>query len=234
MTCGSISAGSGKYFQTKLKRSVALRGMKENSGKRFIVLEGYDGSGKSTIINALRTRLSERSTRVVGRKNEPELADISKILERDDLRPDPKVEMLLRIASEVERQNVITRSLSSHEVVLLGRGVVSLVSWFDYLDVSRRPYEPLLKRLREFHQNALTVVCRAAFETCLERSSIRSEQSQKDRLGKDVNRRYFRLYEANVESHAKSGSDIVFINTVGVDVTQSTELVLEALESRGL
>lgn len=211
-----------------------MSGMKENAEKRFIVLEGYDGAGKSTIINALRTSLPERSIRVVGRKNEPELADISRILERDDLRPDPKVEMLLRIASEVERQNVITRSLSTHEVVLLDRGVVSLVSWFDYLDVPRKPYEPLLKRLREFHQNALTVVCRADFETCWERSSIRSEQSRKDRLGKDVNRRYFSLYEANVESHAKSGSDIVFIDTVGVNVTQSTDLVLEALESRGL
>lgn len=197
------------------------------------MLEGYDGSGKSTLINALRSRLSGRSTRVVGRKNEPELADISKILERDDLRPDPEVEMLLRIAAEVERQNVITRSLSSHDVVVLDRGVVSLVSWFDYLDVSREPYEPLIERLHEYHQNALTVVCRADFETCWERSSIRGEQSRKDRLGKDVNRRYFSLYESNVKSHARSGSDVLFVDTVGTDVTQSTELVLAALESRG-
>jgi thymidylate kinase len=201
--------------------------------KRFVVLEGYDGSGKSTLINAVRSRLAG-TTRVVGRKNEPELADISKILERDDFRPDPKVEMLLRIASEVERQNIISESLSSHDLVLCDRGVISLVSWFDYLGVSRGPYEQLIHGLNEYHGNALTVVCRADFETCWERSSNRTEQSRKDRLGKDVNRQYFSLYESNVQEHAKSGTDVVFIDTMEDDVDRSTELVLEALASRGL
>lgn len=201
--------------------------------KRFVVLEGYDGSGKSTLINAVRSRWAG-TTRLVGRKNEPELADISKILERDDFRPDPRVEMLLRIASEVERQNIISESLSSHDLVLCDRGVISLVSWFDYLGVSRGPYEQLIQGLNEYHRNALTVVCRADFETCWERSSNRTEQSRKDRLGKDVNRQYFSMYESNVQDHATSGTDVVFIDTVEDDVDRSTELVLEALASRGL
>lgn len=208
--------------------------VEEEPEDTFVVFEGYDGSGKSTLINAVLSELSGRSMRVVGRKKEPELVDISKILERDDLRPDPNVEMLLRIASEVERQKIITKSLSCHDVVLCDRGIISMVSWFDYLGVSREPYEPLLERLRGYHQNALTIVCVADFDTCWKRSSIRPEQSRKDRLGVDVNRRYFSLYEANVQAHADSGADVLFIDTVKTKVFQSTELILEALRSRGL
>lgn len=211
-----------------------MNSVEDQAQKRFVVFEGYDGSGKSTLIKAVRSSLHEKSTCVVGRKSEPELIDISKIIEREDLRTDPNVEMLLRISLEVERQKIITKSILSHDVVMCDRGVISLVSWFDYLGVPKGPYKPLLKQLNAYYQNALTVVCRANFETCWQRSSSRSEQSRKDRLGMDVNRRYFSLYESNIQSHANSGSKVLFVDTVDMDITQSTALVVESLKSHGL
>ncbi|MFF0468144.1 AAA family ATPase [Micromonospora zamorensis] len=206
---------------------------RKRSPGTFLVLEGYDGSGKSTLIDAVRSRLASASIRVVGRKTEPELADISKILEREDLRPDPGVEMLLRIASEVERLRIITRSLFDYDLVVCDRGMISMLSWFDYLGVLREPYEPILYRLYEHHRGALTIVCRADFETCWARSSRRSEQSRKDRLGKDLNRQYFAAYGSNVEKYAASASGVAFIDTVENDVERSSNLVLQTLQSSG-
>lgn len=203
--------------------------------KNFVVFEGYDGSGKSSLIDAVRAT-SERKVRVIGRKAEPELVDIARILEREDVRPSPHVEMLLRIAVEAEREDIVARSLLSEDLVICDRGIVSLVSWFDYLGVSREPYNAALETLLDQHRRAVTIVCTADFDTCWERSSSRpaSKQSRKDRLGKDVNRRYFAQYEANVRRYADSGSDMVFVDTENCDITESASTVLRALGARGL
>lgn len=200
---------------------------------RFVVLEGYDGAGKTTLINELGSRLPSRSIRVVGRKAEPSLVEIATVLERAATRPDPRSEMLLRIAVEVERTEVVSDALVGHDIVVCDRGMMSLVSWFDYLGVEREPFEPLIAGLSDYHRNAVTVVCVADFETCWARSSLRTEKSRKDRLGKTTNRRYFEMYESNVRLLASRESDVVFVNTVENDIADATDLVLEALVSRG-
>lgn len=200
---------------------------------RFVVLEGYDGAGKSTVINELGSRLPSRSIRVVGRKAEPSLIDIATVLEREATRPDPRSEMLLRIAVEVERTEVVSDALVGHDIVVCDRGMMSLVSWFDYLGVEREPFEPLIAGLNDYHRNAVTVVCVADFETCWARSSLRAEKSRKDRLGKTTNRRYFEMYESNVRLLASRESDVVFVDTVENDITDATDQVLEALVMRG-
>ncbi|WP_280456177.1 AAA family ATPase [Nocardia brasiliensis] len=203
--------------------------------KSFVVFEGYDGSGKSSLIDALRS-VSGRSVRVIGRKLEPELVDIARILEREDKRPNPSVEMLLRIAVEAEREQIISQSLASNDLIICDRGFASLVSWFDYLDVDREPYNTVLDSLLACHRRSVTIACTADFDTCWERSSSRpdAKKSRKDRLGKDVNRRYFDQYEANVRRYADSGSNVVFVDTMRSNIPQSTALIVQALEKHGL
>ncbi|MET9194573.1 AAA family ATPase [Streptomyces olivaceus] len=200
----------------------------------FVTFEGYDGAGKSSLINGVHQILAHKSIRVVGRKTEPELADISGALEREDLRYHGNVEVLLRIALEIERMGIITRSRLNNEITLCDRGVISLISWFDYLEVSREPCERLLQGLMDYHRNALTVVCAADFDTCWKRISSRGEQSRKEKLGKDVNSKYFAMYEANLLRYAETAADVVFVDTVGLDLAESTAQVVQALKSRGL
>lgn len=200
----------------------------------FVTFEGYDGAGKSSLISGVREMLAHKSIHVVGRKTEPELVEISRVVEREDLRHRGNVEVLLRIALEIERESIITRSRLNNDMTVCDRGVINLISWFDYLGVPRDPCERLLQGLMDYHSNALTVVCAADFDTCWKRISSRSEQSRKEKLGKDVNSKYFAMYEANVLRYAETAADVVFVDTVGLDLAESTSQVVQALQSRGL
>ncbi|MFC8240601.1 AAA family ATPase [Streptomyces chartreusis] len=206
----------------------------ERSLGGFVTFEGYDGAGKSSLINGVREMLTEKSIRVVGRKTEPELADISRVLECEDLQHHGSVEVLLRIALEIEREGIITRSRLNGDMVVCDRGVISLISWFDYLGVPREPCERLLQGLMDYHSKALTFVCAADFDTCWRRISSRGEQSRKEKLGKDVNYKYFSMYEANVLRYAETSADVLFIDTVGLSLAESTSQVVQALQKRGL
>lgn len=201
----------------------------------FVVFEGYDGAGKSTLIENIRIS-SSCDVRVVGRKLEPELVAFSEILERDDLRPSLVSEMLLRIVVELERMLIVERARGTGSLVVCDRGVVSAASWFDYLGVDRRPFSPMLRTLVDQSRHAVTIVCDADFETCWERSSSRpdSSQSRKDRLGKDVNRQYYSQYERNIREYADEGADVVFVDTAIADEAASAARVSQELESRGL
>jgi thymidylate kinase len=203
--------------------------------KPLVVFEGYDGSGKTSLIEALRAHTCVAS-RVVGRKAEPELAVIAGILEREDMRPTADGEMLLRIAVEVERARIIARSAERRELVICDRGIVSMLSWFDYLDVTRKPYETLIRELLRHYESAVTVVCQADFDTCWRRSSSRPdcELSRKDRLGMEMNRRYFAQYEANLRRFAETAGDVVFVDTANSDIVESTRVMVDALQARGL
>ncbi|MFE4577936.1 AAA family ATPase [Streptomyces chartreusis] len=207
---------------------------RERSLGGFVTFEGYDGAGKSSLINGVREMLADRSIRVVGRKTEPELVDISRVLEREDLRHHGSVEMLLRIALEIEREGIITRSRLNNDMTVCDRGVISLISWFDYLGVPREPCQRLLQGLMDYHSNALTFVCAADFDTCWNRISSRGEQSRKERLGEDVNAKYFAMYEANVLRYTETGADVLFVDTVGLNLAESTSQVVRALQRRGL
>lgn len=206
----------------------------DSSLKGFVTFEGYDGAGKSSLIGAVRAMLCSESIRVVGRKTEPELVGISSVLESEDLRHHANVEVLLRVALEIEREYIITQSRLNHDMTFCDRGVISMISWFDYLGAPREPCEPLLRGLMDYHRNALTVVCTADFDTCWKRISNRPEKSRKEKLGKDVNSKYFTLYEENVRRYTDTGADVVFIDTASSDLTQSTFQIVQALASRGL
>ncbi|WP_181954341.1 dTMP kinase [Kocuria coralli] len=198
---------------------------------KVVVFEGYDGSGKSTLISELRRRLPNASIRVVGRKAESQLVDIAKILEREDQRPDPNAEILLRIAVEFERLGIVSESLQHNDIVVCDRGFVSLVSWLDYLGVERAAFESLLVQLGDYYQSALTLVCEADFETCWTRSSQREQLSRKDRLGKEVNRRYFEQYDANIHAYAASNPGCVMIDTLVNDISGSGNQMIAAIEA---
>ncbi|GHA39037.1 hypothetical protein GCM10010372_44020 [Streptomyces tauricus] len=206
----------------------------ERSLGGFVTFEGYDGAGKSSLINGVREMLTDKSVRVVGRKNEPELVDISRVLEREDLRHHGNVEVLLRIALEIERESIISRSRLNNDITICDRGVASLISWFDYLGVPRDPCERLLQGLMDYHSSALTVVCAADFDTCWKRISSRGEQSRKEKLGKDVNSKYFTMYEANILRYAETAANVVFVDTVDLNLAESTSHVVQALQSHGL
>lgn len=202
---------------------------------RFLTFEGYDGSGKSTLIDQIHAAWSSPTPlRVVGRKNEPQLRGISRAIETDDLRHSPEVEMMLRIALEKERGHIVRTAVTSGALVVCDRGIVSLVSWFDYLDVDRAPYRSIVSPIEDRYRDAVTIVCSADFDTCWSRIEDRPERSSKELLGPDANRLFFSQYQSNLDYYASKDFDIVLIDTVALSIDEAAGRAVEHLASRGL
>lgn len=90
---------------------------------------------------------SDAPVRIVGRKNEPALRNISAAIENSPAVLQPEVEVLMRVALELERGEIIEDALKEPGLVGCDRGLVSLVSWFEYLGVCAGPFRTLLEKI---------------------------------------------------------------------------------------
>ena len=94
------------------------------TNSRVYIFEGYDGAGKSTLIEKIRIALRRRSVRVLGRKAEPELAQISRLIEQPEPPLSHDTEFLLRVALEIERVHLVERSICEADFVFMDRGPI--------------------------------------------------------------------------------------------------------------
>lgn len=200
----------------------------------FVVFEGPDGSGKTTLINAVRTRLTDHHLNLVGRKAEPELAAIATILEREDQRPTPISEILLRFAIEFERLSIAEKLRQKSDLVIFDRGAASMIAWMDYLGVAQVGFESVIDELLDHHKDSLTIVTSASFETCWARASSRLLKSRKDGLGEDVNRRYYAQYLDNLSRITPGNPNVLRLDTENDSVEESCDSIIRFLTSRGL
>src|SRR5690606_26656131 len=173
----------------------------------LIIVEGYDGSGKSSLVDGLRRSLGPQTdVRSIGRKDEPRLKPISELIEDEHSQLERDTEMLLRIALETQRQHLVRRALQVSGVVILDRGMLSLRAWLDYYDIPHGAFEELLNKLQNSVFDANYVFCQADFETCWSRvENAERRGSKKERLGKDRNRTFYDQYNAVVSDFIKRG-----------------------------
>jgi len=202
----------------------------QGSALRVAVFEGYDGSGKTTLMRAAASSTSTHQGVVcIGRKTEPVLADISSAIEKPEGRLVPEAEFLLRVALEVERWGLVRETAAQGNLVFCDRGVISLLAWPDYLGIGVGHLAALVDRLIQDRCDTLNFVCLADFETCWARIEARGEMSAKERRGKDANRRFFDSYLKSVDRAASAGLRIVTVSTQTASIDESTAFVASEL-----
>jgi dTMP kinase len=150
---------------------------------RFLVFEGLDGSGKSTLIKGLdlelkRLKIQTRLTREPG--GTPLAEDIRKLLLRTDGEvPHPATELLLYAASRAQHvAEVIQPSLKRGEWILCDRFSASTVSFQSFARKVPRANVDWLNRFAEQgKQPDLYVLVDVTVDECERRQTGRTNQS---------------------------------------------------------
>lgn len=187
----------------------------------FVVFEGLDGSGKSSLMSALEKELQKRNLPVV-RTREPggtvlgdEIREM--ILRRDGPSPTPRTELLLYEASRAQHvDQVIKPALQKNHWVLCDRFSASSIA---FQAGGREISESWVERLNEFATNNLVPELTVLLDLSVHESRRRRNQREASAGTK----------EDRIESEADSFHERVrqsFLNQAKKD--PSSWLVLDA------
>jgi len=166
----------------------------------------------------------------IGRKDEPQLRPISALIESESAGFGSDTEMLLRISLETQRQHVIRRALDLQGLVLLDRGTISLRSWVDHYGLALNDYQHSLSRLEQLVVTAPHLFCTADFETCWSRiDKPHRVKSKKEKLGKAINREFYRQYNRNARAFSERVGPMLVINTVRYSVRECVSYAIAEL-----
>ena len=113
---------------------------------KILLFEGYDGSGKSTLIDNYVNFLKRngKSVFLVGRDLNTGINYLTKIIRDKDLIIDPTTEILVRLARENERIAILKEERFRHDYIIFDRSLLSAISWIKYYHQSFSKYEPLI------------------------------------------------------------------------------------------
>lgn len=198
------------------------------TNSKIYIFEGYDGAGKSTLINKVKAALTSTSVRVVGRKNEPELMQISGLIEQPEPPISHDAEFLLRLALETERVQLVNRWGHEVDFVFMDRGPISLEAWISYYDLERARYAFLLDQIEMSLGGATIVLCLCQFDICWKRICEKTAQSAKELQGEKINRQWYYKYMQTAEAFERRRFPIVRVPTEQ-KVDQSVERIIRHL-----
>lgn len=177
-----------------------------------ILFEGYDGSGKSTLITAFREMNANKRITVVGRKDEPSLRELSLLIERGSPRLSNQAEILARFALEFERMQLIKSASGDNDLVLVDRTFLSVRSWSNYYGVNGPQYDILANEMIAALSGATLVVCHCPFAVCWHRIEARPIKSRKEAMGVDENVHFYRMFYENCLVYERSQNGLIWVN----------------------
>lgn len=162
---------------------------------KVILFEGYDGSGKTTLIKNFEKFLIEngKTCLLVGRDYNNPIKSITKIIQDKDSEICPVTEILLRLARENERTKVLNQELHKYDYVILDRSIVSATSWINFYSKPFDKFTNIITELVDSIGSCYLVYCYLSFEDTWTRVNSRQDKtlSKKEEKGKEANQKMF-------------------------------------------
>lgn len=207
---------------------------------RFIVFEGLDGAGKSTLIKLLKSKLEEHQQRV-SLTREPggtalgdELRQI--ILRREGDTPTPRAELLLYEAIRAQHvEKVIKPKLQNGEWVLCDRFSASSIA---FQAGGRQIKEPDVEWLNTFATDSLrphwTILLDLSYEEAQKRQSQRFQQTAEppDRMEAEA-RDFHERVRASFLKQAQNQPESWLVLSAMESPEKLLHLLLQHIKDRG-
>lgn len=167
---------------------------------KVVLFEGFDGAGKTTLIEDLAAHLEKQgvSVLVIGEEVSKSIANITSAMKYPDIDVTSSAEILLRLAREVERTKLLNENRARYDFILIDRGLPSLLSWIAYYNESPAKYEGLVADLREGLGPCYFVYCRLDFDSSWTRILARGHVrplSRREAKGREVNRSFWSIQQ---------------------------------------
>ncbi len=161
----------------------------------ILIFEGYDGSGKTTLIKNLELFLIQKGKKciLIGRDYDKGIKNITNIIQDKESPIGPITEILLRLARENQRVETLKQVADQYDYILLDRGIISAVSWIYYYSQVIDKFRNIIKDIVSSIGNCYIIYCYLPFEETWKRINNRVDQalSKKEQKGKDENKKMF-------------------------------------------
>ncbi len=162
---------------------------------KILLFEGYDGSGKTTLIENFEKFLKEKGKTclLVGRDYNRPINTITEIIKDKESEINPTSEILLRLARETERVKILNQNLDNYDYIILDRSVVSATSWVKFYNQTADKYTDIVSEIVNAIGSCHLVYCFLPFEDTWERVNSRPDKplSKKEEKGKETNAKMF-------------------------------------------
>lgn len=163
---------------------------------KILLFEGYDGSGKTTLIENFEKFLKEngKTCLLVGRDYNRPINSITEIIKDKESDINPTSEILLRLARETERVKILNQHLTNYDYIILDRSVVSATSWVKFYEQTPDKYSEIVSEIVKLIGACHLVYCYLPFEETWTRVNSRTDEkplSRKEEKGKETNAKMF-------------------------------------------
>jgi thymidylate kinase len=134
---------------------------------KVVLIEGFSGSGKTTLAESLAAYLvaQDFAVLVLGEEASKSVKNITAILRDPNIEITPATEILLRLAREFERMDLLDESRDRYNFIIIDGDLQSLLSRIAYSGAVAK-YEALVAELRNKLSAYYLVNCRLDFDRC--------------------------------------------------------------------
>jgi len=164
-----------------------------------LLFEGYDGSGKTTLIQNFQKYIAEKghSSLIIGRDFNKVIKNITFAIKDKETEITPRTEILLRFAREYERIKILRDNISKYNYLILDRSIISTISWIYYYNCSFEDFRCLATSISEEIGICKLIYCHLPFQTSWNRITSRGSLSKKELMGEKVNKM---MYDALLQT----------------------------------